>query len=75
MDNLRFVPVRMPLGIRGVTVKSSQSDGDFFTAFINEDLSLEATQRAVLHEIEHVSEDDFTSEYSVGEIENKMKVR
>ena len=65
----------MPRGIAGIAVKSAQPDGDFFTALINQDLSQEATQRAMLHEIEHVSEDDFTSEYSVAEIENKMKTR
>lgn len=75
MDNVRFIQAKMPRGIAGIAVKSAQPDGDFFTALINQDLSQEATQRAMLHEIEHVSEDDFTSEYSVAEIENKMKTR
>ena len=75
MENMRFVPYRLPKGFRGITVKSCEPDGDFYTAMINEDLSQEATQRAVLHEIEHVKEDDFTSEYSVSDIEKKMKIR
>lgn len=73
--DVRFIRMKMPIGIRGIAVKSCQSDGDFYTALINEDLSEEATQRAVLHEIQHVEEDDFTSEYSVSDIEKKMKTR
>lgn len=73
--DLRIVRVKMPIRVHGYAVKSCQPDGDFYTAIINEDLSEEATQRAVLHEIQHVKEDDFTSEYSVSEIESKMKVR
>lgn len=73
--DVRFVKMKMPIGIKGLAVKSCQSDGDFYTALINEDLSENATKRAVLHEIEHVSEDDFTSDYSVSDIEMKMKYR
>lgn len=73
--DLRIVRVKMPIRVHGYAVKSCQPDGDFYTAIINEDLSEEATQRAVLHELEHVSEDDFTSDYPVSDIEKKMKNR
>lgn len=73
--DLRIVRVKMPIRSRSFAVKSCQPDGDFYTAVVNEDLSEEAAYRAALHEIEHVREDDFTSEYSVSEIENNMKIR
>ena len=75
MDNVRFVRAKIPARAHGFAVKSCQPDGDFYTAVISEDLSDEAAYRAALHEIEHVREDDFTSEYSVSELESKMKIR
>jgi len=75
MMDLRIVRAKIPARAHGFAVKSCQPDGDFYTAVISEDLSEEAAYRAALHEIGHVKEDDFTSEYSVSEIENKMKIR
>ena len=73
--DVRFIKMKMPISVKGFAVKSCQSDGDFYTALINEDLNESAAKRAVLHELEHVSEDDFTSDYSVSDIEKKMKNR
>lgn len=62
----------LPSTVRGVTVPDE--DGNY-NVYLNQRLSYETQRRAYLHEIEHITEDDFNSDESVHIIEKRTNKR
>lgn len=54
---IRFI--LLPFTTRGMTVEDTEG---FFNIYINSELSLEAQQDAIRHELAHISRDDFDAE-------------
>lgn len=61
---IRFIP--LPFTTKGVTVEDTEG---FFNIYINSELSSDAQQDAIRHELNHISRDDFDAEKSLREAE------
>lgn len=59
----------MDCDFRGAVFCKTESDGDYYTIVINENLSEEAKAKTLKHEIEHIVCDDFHSDRPLNEIE------
>jgi hypothetical protein len=60
----------LPTSIKGMTIRSFDSEGDFYTIVLNSRLSKEQQQSAYEHEMEHINNDDFyLRDCSVDQIE------
>jgi len=62
----------LPRRVKGVTVPDD--DGNY-NVYLNQCLSYETQRRAYLHEIEHITEDDFNSDEPIHIIEKRTNKR
>lgn len=69
MRNVLVRFIDMPCSVRGCVVRHYDGD-EFYTVMLNSRLSSDMQERVYLHEIEHISNDDFTSGLSADEIES-----
>ena len=49
----------LPPSIKGMTIRSFDSEGDWYTIVLNSRLSKEQQEEAYEHEMEHINNDDF----------------
>jgi len=64
-----FRSVRMPCSVRAFVIEDS--DGDY-NVYVNSNLSPEAQERAIQHELKHISNGDTHSEWNAQHIENEL---
>ncbi len=66
LDDYYIRYINMPSSTRGMTVQ----DGDgFYNIYINANISADAQQEAIQHELKHVQREDFDNKKSLREAE------
>lgn len=68
MRNIRIKYVHLPGNIRACVVKCFD-ESDWFTIFVNSSLCETAQHKALMHELDHIKKDDFSSIISVTDLE------
>ena len=66
---IKTVMQDMPPSVKGLTVKTCDADGDNYTIVLNAALSVELQRAAYVHEIQHITNDDFYADASAQLIE------
>lgn len=69
MDNILVRLVDMPCSVRGCVVRHYDGE-EYYTVMLNSRLSSDMQEKAYLHEITHINNDDFSSNLSADEIES-----
>ena len=59
----------LPCTVGGFVKMTCEPDGDYYNAILNSRLSYERLQEVYRHEMEHIDNSDFNSDYTVGEVE------
>ena len=72
MEDIRVIFESMPPTIKGMVVKTFDTDGDYYTIVLNSNISYEEQMRTYKHETEHIRCRDFFREgASADEIERE----
>ena len=69
MDNYNVIYENLPVSVNGFTMHDTQDD--FFTVVLNAKLSFISNVETFIHELKHITNDDFVRFKNVGQIENK----
>lgn len=72
-ENFHVVLVDLPCKIRGFVGHNSEDGSN--TIVLNSRLNRETQIKCMMHEIEHIENDDFYSKYSSDEIEAKRHAK
>ena len=67
--NIRFEVMNLPCSIPAYVAEKTDSDGDYYTIFINDNCSKERIEKAIKHELSHINNNDFNSELNANVIE------
>lgn len=67
--NVNVKYVDLPCTIRGLAVKAYDG-GDFYTIMLNSRMSAEMQAKTYRHEMEHIINDDFSSDLPIDYIES-----
>ena len=66
---MNCIYVDLPCSVGGFVKETCEPDGDYYNAVLNSRLSCEKLQEVYWHEVGHLDNSDFDSDYTVGEIE------
>lgn len=67
--NIRFEIMDLPCSIPAYVAEKTDSDGEYYTIFLNNNCSEERIKKAVEHELKHIINNDFDLEFGIDEIE------
>ena len=67
LDNYNTIYLNLPCKIRGFAVHNACED--FYTIVLNSRLSYNQNLETYMHELEHITNDDFNSELNVNTLE------
>lgn len=65
MENINIIFQDLPCSVKGFTLQAD----DAYTIVLNARLSHRQNKETVLHELKHIAEDDFYSDFDVQELE------
>lgn len=69
--NIRFEIMDLPCSIPAYVAEKTDSDGEYYTIFLNNNCSEERIRKAVEHELKHITNDDFCSKCDIDTIEKE----